>query len=73
MAKPVNFGRLRVATCGLALFLGASVALATPGDDSKADAKTLSEAAESAHRLEYAALVVAVSVTAKPHLVIEAE
>jgi thiol:disulfide interchange protein DsbC len=50
MPKPVNPWRLRATTCGLALFLGASAALATPGDDAKADAKTLSEAAEAAQR-----------------------
>lgn len=50
MAKPVNSGRLRAATCGLALLLGATAALAAPGDDAKADAKVLSEAAETAQR-----------------------
>lgn len=50
MAKPAKFGRLRAATCALALLLGTSAALAAPGDDAKADAKALSEAAETAQR-----------------------
>jgi len=50
MAKPVNPGRLYAATCAIALLLGASAALAKPGDDTKADAKALSDAAEAAQR-----------------------
>jgi thiol:disulfide interchange protein DsbC len=50
MAKSVNPGRLRAATCAIALLLGASAALATPGDEVKADTKALSEAAEAAQR-----------------------
>jgi thiol:disulfide interchange protein DsbC len=46
MAKPVNSGRLRAATCAIALLLGASAAVAAPGDDTKA----LGEAAEAAQR-----------------------
>lgn len=53
MAKPVNPGRLRAATCLTALLLGASAALADPGVDSmsvdsKSDAKALGQAAASA-------------------------
>lgn len=50
MANPVKFGRLRAATCATALLLGASTALAAPGDDTKADTKVLSKAAEAAQR-----------------------
>jgi thiol:disulfide interchange protein DsbC len=52
MAKPANFTALRAGACAFALLLSGTAAFAAPGDDGKADAKALRQAADTAqHQL----------------------